>query len=196
MQQLLSFIPPAAKPQVIEILEAIPIEIKITQKRLSKHGDFRRQLNGTSLITINSTPNPYRFLITLLHELAHFKVSQQFSFGVKPHGSEWKTAYRNLVLPFLNPKIFPDSICSELAQHMKNPKASTDRDFKLVMALRQYDPPSLKAPVCEMESGQKFTLDNGRIFIMLKKRQTRFECKELKTGRIYLFSPHAEVLPL
>jgi Zn-dependent peptidase ImmA (M78 family) len=83
MQQLLSFIPPAAKPQVIEILEAIPIEIKITQKRLSKHGDFRRQLNGTSLITINSTPNPYRFLITLLHELAHFKVSQQFSFGVK-----------------------------------------------------------------------------------------------------------------
>jgi hypothetical protein len=78
---------------------------------------------------------------------------------------------------------------------MKNPKASTDRDFKLVMALRKYDPPSLKIPVFELEPGQYFSLDNGRVFTKLKKRRTRIECKEIKTGRIYLFSPHAEVLP-
>lgn len=194
MEQVLSFIPTAAQPQVEELLEATPIEIKITPKRLTKHGDFRRQPNGTSLITLNATPNPYRFLITLLHELAHFKVSQHFYLGVKPHGSEWKTAYRNLLFPFLNPKIFPDPICSVLAQHMKNPKASTDRDFKLVMALRKYDLPTVKTPVFELESGQHFSLDNGRVFTKLKKRRTRIECKELKTGRIYLFSPHAEVL--
>ena len=195
MEQVLSFIPTTAKLQVEELLEATPIEIKITPKRLTKHGDFRRQANGTSLITLNTTPNPYRFLITLLHELAHFKVSQQFSLRVKPHGPEWKTAYRKILVPFLNPEIFPDPICSVLARHMKNPKASTDRDFKLVMALRKYDPPSLKTPVFELESGQHFSLENGRVFTKLKRRRTRIECKEIKTGRIYLFSPHAEVLP-
>jgi len=44
-----------------------------------------------------------------------------------------------LFLPFLNPEIFPEPICSLLAAHMKNPKASTDRDFNLVMALKKYD---------------------------------------------------------
>ena len=156
MEQVLSFIPTPAKLQVEELLEATPIEIKITPKRLTKHGDFRRQANGTSLITLNATPNPYRFLITLLHELAHFKVSQQFSLRVKPHGPEWKTAYRKILVPFLNPEIFPDPICSVLARHMKNPKASTDRDFKLVMALRKYDPPSLKTPVFELGTGSTF----------------------------------------
>lgn len=196
MDQVLSFVPEEAKVQVQEVLENIKVSIKITKKRKTKHGDFRRMLSGNSLITINATLNPYRFLITLLHELAHFKVSQPMRYTIKPHGKEWKNAYRENLIPFLNPKIFPDPLCDLLAAHIVNPKASTDRDFSLFMALKEYDPPASTVPICELDDDTEFQLENGRAFRKIKKRRTRFECIELKSGKIYIFSPHAEVLPV
>ena len=194
MKQLLSLVPEAARSQVKQLLQSNQVVIKITKKRKTKHGDFRRQLNGVSLITINTTPNPYRFLITLLHELAHYDVVQAYgTYQIKPHGAEWKAAFRKTLLPFLNSHIFPEPICGLLALHMKNPRASTDRDFKLVMALRKYDLPSLQIPVFKLQEGQRFMLDDGRIFVKSKKRRTRFECNEIASGKTYLFSPHAEV---
>ena len=196
MKQLLSLIPESSKYQIKKILQASNIAIKITKKRKTKHGDFRRYTNGTSLITVNNTSNPYRFLITLLHELAHFKVSQLYPYKVKPHGLEWKSIYREILIPFLNPDIFPEPICGLLANHMKNPKASTDRDFKLIIALRQFDPSSSKILIYQLKDGKHFALENDRIFIKLKKRRTLFECREKSTGKIYLFSPQSEVKPI
>ena len=196
MDQILSLIPEEGKKEIYKLLETSKISIKITKKRNTKHGDFRRMVDGNSLITLNITTNPYRFLITLLHELAHFKVSQSFFYRIRPHGKEWKKAYREILLPFLNPKIFPEPLCSLLAVHMLNPKASTDRDFDLVMALKKYDPPSFTVPIYKLMDGAKFYLENGRTFLKIQKLRTRFECKELKNGRIYIFSPHAEVFPI
>ena len=71
MEQLLSLIPETAVTHVQSLLSQSNLSIKITKKRLTKHGDFRRRVDGTSMITLNETSNPYRFLITLLHELAH-----------------------------------------------------------------------------------------------------------------------------
>ncbi len=193
MDQLLSLIPEAAVDHMQNLLSQSNLTIKITKKRLTKHGDYRRRVDGSSMITLNATSNPYRFLITLLHELAHFKVAENHNYRVKPHGIEWKNAYREIILPYLNPKIFPNPLCTLLAQHMKNPKASTDRDFNLVMALRKYDVQTEKVALFELEEGQLFYLDNGRTFVKMKKRRTRLECKEVESGRLYLFSPHAEV---
>ena len=195
MDQVLSLVPEQAKNQVEQLLNTSKVSIKITKKRQTKHGDFRKNGNGSSLITLNTTSNPFRFLITLLHELAHFRVSQSVQYQIKPHGKEWKNTYRETLLPFLNPEIFPEPLCTLLASHMINPKASTDRDFALVMALKKYDPPSSCCPIFELKDGQQFELENGRKFVKIKKRRTRFECKELDSGKIYLFSPHAEVLP-
>ena len=195
MDQILSFVPEEAKNLINKLLENSKISIKITKKRKTKHGDFRRMVNGNYLITLNITSNPYRFLITLLHELAHFKVSQSVFYRIRPHGKEWKKAYREILLPFINAKIFPEPLCSLLAEHILNPKASTDRDFDLVMALKKYDPPSVSIPIFKLMDGTKFRLENGRKFLKIKKLRIRFECKELKNGRIYLFSPHAEVFP-
>ena len=196
MEEVLSYIPQAARTGIQQLLQSKDVAIKITKKRVTKHGDFRLNPRGTALITLNKTSNPYRFLITLLHELAHYQVTKDFSYRIKPHGIEWKKTYQALALPFLNPKIFPDPLCSLLAGHLRNPKASTDRDFALVMALKKFDPPSLTTPLFELADGQQFELENGRAFIKIKKRRTRFECKELRTGKGYLFSPHAEVLPV
>ena len=195
MDQVLSLVPEQAKNQVEQLLNTSKVSIKITKKRQTKHGDFRKNGNGSSLITLNTTSNPFRFLITLLHELAHFRVSQSVQYQIKPHGKEWKNTYRETLLPFLNPEIFPEPLCTLLASHMINPKASTDRDFALVMALKKYDPQSSCCPIFELKDGQQFELENGRKFVKIKKRRTRFECKELDSGKIYLFSPHAEVTP-
>ena len=196
MEEVLSFIPPGARSGVQELLIANSVEFKLTKVRRTKHGDFRWRPGETALITLNKTTNPYRFLITLLHELAHFQVSTNFSYRVKPHGKEWKKAYRALAIPFLNANIFPEPLCRLFAVHLKNPKASTDRDFALVSALKQYDPPTSTRAIFELAEGEKFQIEDGRTFIKIKKRRIRYECQEVRTGKCYLFSPQAEVYPL
>ncbi|MDC6479194.1 ImmA/IrrE family metallo-endopeptidase [Flavobacteriaceae bacterium] len=193
MEELLSYIPKAAHIQIESFLRNMDVNIIVTKQRLTKHGDFRFHPNKKSIITVNNSLNPYRFLITLLHELAHFKVSRQSGNRVKPHGLEWKRAFQETLLPFLNPTIFPEPICTILAKHMKNPKASSDRDFDLVMALKKYDEQNEQQYIFEIQDGVTFSISNGRRFVKIKKRRKRIECKEIETGRIYLFSPHAEI---
>jgi len=195
MQHLFQLIPGKSKKKVIKLLESEPVIIRVTKKRISKHGDFRKKANGDFFITINESTNPYRFLITLLHEIAHYIVFKKYSSRSKPHGPEWKLAYRKILLPFLNKQIFPDQICRCLAHYMKNPKASTDRDFNLFMALRKYDKKENYSLILEIEKGQSFKIKGGRKFIKLNKRRKLYECRELSSNRIYLFSPQAEVIP-
>ena len=70
---------------------------------------------------------------------------------------------------------------------MKNPKASTDRDFNLVMALKTFDENKFQTFIYQIENGAMFQIYNGKKFIKIKKRRTRFECKEVQTGKIYVF---------
>ncbi len=193
LESVLQFLPKNAKRQVNELLIVRDVDIKLSKKRTTKHGDFIKKPNGTFQITINKTSNSYRFLITLLHELAHYDVYRKYVHYVKPHGEEWKFAFKNILLPFLNTKIFPEPLCRLLANHMINPKASTDRDFHLVMALRKYDEKNFKKVVFELNSGQIFQIGNGRKFKKLAKRRKNYECEDLNSGKIYLFSPQIEV---
>ena len=195
MEHFFQLIPGKSKKKVIKLLESEPVIIRVTKKRISKHGDFRIKANGDFFITINESTNPYRFLITLLHEIAHYIVFKKYSSISKPHGPEWKLAYRKILLPFLNKQIFPDQICRCLAHYMKNPKASTDRDLNLFMALRKYDKKENYSLILEIEKGQSFRIKGGRKFIKLNKRRKLYECREVSSNRIYLFSPQAEVIP-
>src|SRR6056300_416296 len=173
MEELLSYIPKAAHIQIESFLRNMDVNIIVTKQRLTKHGDFRFHPNKKPIITVNNSLNPYRFLITLLHELAHFKVSRQFGNRVKPHGLEWKRAFQETLLPLLNPTIFPEPICTILAKHMKNPKASSDRDFDLVMALKKYDEQNEQQYIFEIQDGVTFSISNGRRFVKIKKRRKR-----------------------
>ena len=195
MEHFLKLIPEKSKKKVVNLLHLEPVIIKVAKKRISKHGDFRKKANGDFFISINESTNPYRFLITLLHEIAHYIVYKKYSNISKPHGPEWKLAYRKILLPFLNNKIFPDQICRCLAHYIKNPKASTDRDLNLFMALRQYDKKENGSLILEIEKGQIFRIKDGRKFIKLNKRRKLYECRDMKSNRIFLFSPQAEVIP-
>src|SRR5210317_724560 len=99
--RLQDFIPQAAIIQVLQLLEQDHLVVKVKQERKTRHGDYRRLPNGKHQITVNSNLNSYRFLITLIHEIAHFEAYKKFGRFIKPHGVEWKRMFQRLMLPFL-----------------------------------------------------------------------------------------------
>lgn len=190
---LQEYIPYQAIPDVIELLDHDNLVVKIKNERKTRHGDYRKLPNNKHQITINSNLNHYRFLVTLIHEIAHFEAYKSYGRHIKPHGIEWKHTFQQLMLPFLNPTIFPIELLPLLARHFKNPKASSDTDVKLALALKQFDPPNDKTYIFEVPLGREFRLYNGRVFRKGVKRRTRHEGVEVASGKLYLFNPNAEV---
>ena len=190
-KSLSKYLPEAALDSVINLLNQYQFKLKIVNNRRSKHGDFRKLQSGKYQITINNVLNQYRFLLTLIHELAHLVTYQKYG-RIKPHGVEWKQNFQHLMLPFVNPSIYPPEILPLLANYLKNPKASTETDVKLSLALKQFDTPNEKNYIFEIPLESKFVF-NKRIFVKGAKRRTRFGCKEVSTGKTYLFHQNAEV---
>ncbi len=187
------YIPQAAVKTVFQLIQDNNIYLKIVNERVTRHGDYRKIPNGQHQITVNSNLNSYRFLITLIHEIAHLEAFKHYGRLIKPHGKEWKHTFQQLMLPYLRPEVFPMQLLPYLAIHFKNPKASSDTDAKLSLALKQYDAPNDKNYIFEIPLGGKFRLYNGKIFKRGKKRIKRYECLEVATGKVYLFNPNAEV---
>jgi len=190
---LQNHIPKASIQQVLQLLEHDNLVVKIKKERKTRHGDYRKLKNSKHQITVNGNLNRYRFLMTLIHEIAHFEAYQKHGRFIKPHGKEWKQTFQYLMLPFINPDVFPSEILPLLAQHFKNPKASSDTDAQLALALKQFDEPNNNIYVFEVPLGQDFKLYNGRIFKKGNKRTKRYECLEISSGKLYLFNPNAEV---
>jgi len=190
-QQLSKYLPEASLDLVIDLLNQHPCKLKIVNNRKTKHGDFRKLPTGQYQITINNDLNNYRFLLTLIHEIAHLVYQKKYG-RVKPHGVEWKRAFQHLMLPFLRPEIYPKKILSLLAKYLKNPKAATDSDVNLSLALKQFDEQNGKNFIFELPLESKFVY-NKRIFVRGAKRRTRYGCVEVKSGKTYLFHQNAEV---
>lgn len=194
MEQVLEkYIPQAAVRPCTILIKEHHVHLKIVNKRVTRHGDYRKMPDGSHQITVNASENTYRFLITLVHEIAHLIAFKRFGRKIKPHGIEWKRTFQELMLPFIRPEVFPQHLLPLIAKHFRNPKASSDTDAVLSLALKQYDAPNDKNFIFEIPSGDTFRLYNGKIFKKGKKRVKRYECLELATGRIYLFNPNAEV---
>ncbi len=194
MQETLEkYIPQASVAPIFQLIKKYNLHLKIVNERVTRHGDYRKKANGQHQITVNASLNSYRFLITLVHEIAHLVAFTEFGRLIKPHGKEWKHTFQRLMLPFLRPDIFPLQLLPLLALHFKNPKASSDTDIKLSLALKQFDPDNDKNYIFEIPLGGKFRLYNGKTFKRGNKRVKRYECVEISTGKIYLFNPNAEV---
>ena len=187
------YIPQAAVNASFELIKANNVHLKIVNERVTRHGDYRKLPNGGHQITVNASQNVYRFFMTLIHEIAHLVAFQKFGRNIKPHGKEWKFTFQQLMLPFLRTDVFPPQLLPLLALHFKNPKATSDTDARLALAVKQYDPPNDKNYIFEIPLGAEFRLYNGKIFKRGKKRVKRYECLEVSTGRTYLFNPNAEV---
>lgn len=201
-------LPEGAVGEVVRIVESSPVSIIVTRERTSKSGDYRpAHRNRPPRITVNGNLNPYAFLVTLVHEVAHHHVDLEFARSQKkfslrrksrplPHGDEWKSTFSRLMKPFLDPGVFPDDILPSLTRYLENPKASSTADHRLSRALKRHDPPDNTRRLEELPFNAEFSLHGRRFFRKKEKQRTRFRCICLQTGREYMVSAHAPVEPL
>jgi hypothetical protein len=193
-ETLQKYLPEHAVNSVFELIVTHGVHLKIVNERVTRHGDYRKGVTGKHEVTVNANLNKYRFLITLIHEIAHLVAFEKYGRYIKPHGDEWKTIFQRIMIPYIRPEIFPHSILPLVANHFKNPTASSDTDARLAFALKQFD--ERKADIHfmhEVPSGSFFRIKNGRVFQKKGLRVKRYECLEVKTGKLYLFNANAEV---
>lgn len=188
---LSKYLPEASIDLVVDILNKYPHQLKIVNKRQTKHGDFRMTKSGKYQITVNNSLNKYQFLLTLIHEIAHLVTHLNYK-RVQPHGIEWKLNFQHLMLPFVNPTIYPIEILPHLANYLKNPKASTDSDVNLSLAMKLFSEKSDKSFIFEVPLNATFFFKN-KTYIRKNKRRTRYECLEINSKKLYLFNQNVEV---
>jgi hypothetical protein len=195
LNTLENFLPPGCTEEVMRFLNQYSVQLTISRKRASILGDYRFAGNGSPhRISVNGNLNPYGFLITLLHELAHLLTFENHGRRIQPHGKEWKLQFSNLLTWFMEKKVFPGDIESALQESIRNPAASTCGDLVLLRALGRYD--KRREGVClieELPENSLFSISKGRIFKKGAKLRTRFKCQEVATGKWYLFSSVYEI---
>lgn len=195
-----SHIPTAAAIYCLELWQKIPFSFKVQKPRSSKLGDFRyRKDRKIQTITINSDLNPYQFLLTYIHEVAHLHTFEKFGSSLSPHGIEWKKEFQNLMWPLLNNSVFPNDILIPLRNHMRSPAASSSRDLFLMKEMSKYDfrsdSVSDQVFLSDLLPGKEFLL-SGRKFKKGETKRTRVLCEEVDSGRKFLVSRLAKVKPV
>ena len=195
VNHLQTYLPPGTGDAVMAYLHQHKVHLTVSKERKSILGDYRhRTHNANHRISVNGNLNHYSFLITLLHELAHLLTFEQFQNRVQAHGKEWKMIFGKLLQQFVQHKIFPADIESELLQSLKNPAASSCAEDGLLRVLRKYDAiGSNHLLIEELEEGSLFRIKDGRVFRKGEQLRKRFKCTEIMTRKIYLFSPVYEV---
>ena len=87
-EKLSPYLPAGTEGYVAQFILTYHIEFKIAKKRKTKLGDYRQPYRGSShRISVNGDLNPYSFLITTLHEIAHLLTFVRFGNRVQPHGN-------------------------------------------------------------------------------------------------------------
>lgn len=196
LYQLQYFLPPNTFPMVAPYFRRYTIHLTLTRERKTVLGDYREptKKDPHHRISVNINLNKYNFLITLIHELAHMVTHDQFGRKAAPHGNEWKTQFRHMLMPFIGKKIFPNDVEKALMKYMQNPAASTCTDQDLYRALYNYDQREHgHILVCDLLEGQWFRTEDGRVFEKLKQLRTRSLCKEVGKRGKYLFPGIYEV---
>jgi SprT protein len=189
-------LPLAAVPYCMELWRTLKFSFIITRKRKSKLGDYLYDpATGRHRITVNHNLNPYSFLVTYIHEVAHLTTRVNYKRNVAPHGREWKAQYKKLMEPLLNAEVFPANVLGALKQYMQDPKASSCADVTLLQALQQFDAPGEGVPVASLPDGSTFEYDR-KVFIKSQTRRTRIQCYHPASGRNYSFSAAALVIPV
>jgi hypothetical protein len=198
---LAKYIPLQAVPILADWIYTYNFKLKIKKSRSTKQGDYSPPHEGKNhTITINHDLNPYSFLITLLHEVAHLITWEKYKGRVNPHGSEWADEYSTLLLYFLKidkslpleNKLFPAEITTALQKHLLNPSASSCTDIHLFRVLRKFDADSHELTLEQISLGASFRIIHSKtnhsteLFIKGEKRRTRYHCIQQNTRKAYL----------
>lgn len=193
---LARYVPEAAVDTCFEWVHQYRIKVRVKNSRQSKYGDYRPPQRGEGhVITINHDLNPFAFLITFTHEVAHLTTWLRYRDTVSPHGAEWKAEFRHLLKGFMHRHIFPEDVLEALQQSIQNPAASGCGDTGLTRALRRYDQKINEdwLHLEEVPFNAVFTIRNGQHFVKGARLRKNFECFEVRTRHKYFIHPLMEV---
>ena len=193
---LQEYLPEGVAPAIWNRVEKDNVRFRIAKPRKTKLGDYRPPYGKFGhRISVNADLNEFSFLITVLHEFAHLETWKQYKNSIKPHGKEWKSAFKEILRPYLTKDIFPEEIKSALHQYLINPAASSCVDLSLMRALASYDD-SPQIFVEQLLQGARFKLANGLVFERGEKLRKRYRCKCLTNGKWYFVSATASAIPI
>ena len=193
---LRSYIPETAVDAVKNLLELYPVKVKIVRSRKRIHGSYRKPKTSENhhLITVNNDLNPYTFLITLLHEIAHLQAS--INYKSSGHDAKWKHCFALLLKQFIALTIFPDDVQFALEKHILNMKSSDFLDISLTKTLQKYD---TENPVFQHLTHLE-DIPKNTIFLFGNKKMEKqtlirkyYMCKDLKTNKLYRCHPLMKV---
>lgn len=191
------YLPDGSLEKIKPWFEKYTIKLTITKARKTILGNYLHPHPGHPhhAITINGNQNPFSFLITLLHEFAHLEAYVQFKNKISPHGSEWQTIYRAILLEYIGKGFFPAELEIAVAKSLNQVKASSCADPILFKALAAYDKDSVDDLnwVEELKPQSYFITKEGLAYRLIEKRRTRYLCEHLASRKKYLFSGVARV---
>lgn len=169
-------IPETAVNYIILLWTASPFNFAVARSRKTCLGNYQFK-HQRHYISVNGDSNPYSFLITLIHEIAHQHVTINksiFRRNPAPHGLEWKTTFSKLMKPMLTESVFPADILNVLKKHMENPAASSTKDQELVKVLSKYSEN-------EDEGHSLEILAKGKVFVFKNKKYRKIEDRRTRT---------------
>jgi SprT protein len=172
--------------------------LRITKSRNSKYGDYRPPKNGKGhVITVNHDLNPYAFLITFTHEVAHLTTFLKTKSLREPHGPRWKAEFRTLLKPLIDRPVFPPELVAAVTAYIQNPAATSCSDIGLLRALRRYDAHRGEWLLLEeLAVNTRFRIRTGRVFIKKRLVRKNYLCIEASSRHEYTLNPLIEVQPV
>jgi SprT protein len=188
-EKIKKFIPEGTEDYVVHLLIQYKVQLRLSKPRRSKYGDYRSPHSKDNFhrISVNKDLNPYAFITTFLHEIAHLIAFEKFRNKIDPHGKEWKHEFKLLLEPLILHHQLPDDIRTALQLYMSDPKASSCSDKNLSKVMSRYDIDD-KLLLEDIPEGSIFQIDSGKVFKKGKRLRTWIQCFLEPNGKEYKIS--------
>lgn len=175
------YIPHKSIDIVYNIFNKYSLLLVISKPRISKLGDFKPLNNkGEYRISVNGDLNKYEFLMTLLHELSHMIIWDEYKRKAKPHGNEWKDMFGLLIQKMLSFDVFPDDLKDVLSREIKNGRSNfSNMNSNLVRMLENYSSEKKYIRLEDIPDNLIFTLQSGKIMVKGQKLRKRYKSQAI-----------------
>ena len=190
IQTLEKYLPENTLPYLKKWFGDFSIHIKITRGRNSKLGDYRKMPDKTHQITINSTLQPPLFFFVLTHELAHLLAFENYGRTISAHGLEWKETFRNMLLE--SSSVYSEDLKPIILRFAQLPKAGFMASPELVRYFEIENLEDESLYIEDLQPGDQFIYRKQR-YLLEEKRKKNYLCKELNSGKTYLFKALVQV---
>jgi SprT protein len=193
IQILANHIPENAIETVASILNDYPLRIEIKSLR-SNLGRFQTGVNGNPhIISMKAGLSKPLFLIVFLHETAHMIAFCRYGRYIKPHGTQWKSIFSELLSRFMLLDVFPPKVLEPLKDFIKNPRAVMINKQGFYSAFDEF---SAYVPVVSIAPLECFHVRFKRFYQKLPESSTKVICRDLSSNEIVNIRKSAQVMKI